>query len=123
MKQTARACRARSILAFVLALCAATPAAAQPLLETPTLVVPGVPGGGWDQTARVMQEVLQQEGLVRTVVIENVAGAGGTIGLAQFVRGRRGDGDALLVMGLVMVGAILTNALASRWTRRRQSRD
>ena len=37
-------------------------------------------------------------------------GAGGTIGLAQFVRGRRGDGNALMVMGLVMVGAILTNA-------------
>ena len=44
------------------------------------------------------------------MVVENVPGAGGTIGLAQFVRGRRGDGDALMVMGLVMVGAILTNA-------------
>jgi putative tricarboxylic transport membrane protein len=88
----------------------AAPAAAQPLMETLTLVVPAAPGGGWDQTARVMQQVLQQEGLVRTVVVENVPGAGGTIGLAQFVRGRRGDGDALMVTGLVMLGAILTNA-------------
>ena len=110
MTQNARTCRARRILAFVVALGAATPAGAQPPLETLTLVVPAAPGGGWDQTARVMQQVLQQEGLVRTVVVENVPGAGGTIGLAQFVRGRRGDGDALMVMGLVMVGAILTNA-------------
>ena len=110
MMRTARRCLARRILAFVIAVGAVTPAAAQPLLETLTLVVPAAPGGGWDQTARVMQQVLQQEGLVGTVVVENVPGAGGTIGLAQFVRARRGDGDALMVTGLVMLGAILTNA-------------
>ena len=104
MTRPARTCRTRIILAVVVALGAAAPTGAQPLLETLTLVVPAAPGGGWDQTARVMQQVLQQEGLVRTVVVENVPGAGGTIALAQFVRGRRGDGDALMVMGLVMVG-------------------
>jgi putative tricarboxylic transport membrane protein len=38
-----------------------------------------------------------------------VPGAAGTIGLAQFISGRRGDGEALLVNGLVMLGAILWN--------------
>ena len=39
----------------------------------------------------------------------NVTGAGGTVGLAQFVSGARGDPRQLMVNGLVMVGAILTN--------------
>jgi putative tricarboxylic transport membrane protein len=43
------------------------------------------------------------------VQVENVGGAGGTVGLAQFVDRKNGDGSALLVSGLVMVGAILTN--------------
>ena len=110
MTQTARRAGRDAFSPFIVALGAAAPAGAQPPLETLTLVVPAAPGGGWDQTARAMQQVLQQEGLVRTVVVENVPGAGGTIALAQFVRGRRGDGDALMVMGLVMVGAILTNS-------------
>jgi putative tricarboxylic transport membrane protein len=37
-----------------------------------------------------------------------VGGAGGTVGLAQFVNAK-GDGNQLMVMGLVMVGAIQTN--------------
>ena len=40
----------------------------------------------------------------------NVPGAGGTIGLAQFVNQSNGDPEALIVGGYVMVGAILTNA-------------
>jgi putative tricarboxylic transport membrane protein len=38
-----------------------------------------------------------------------VAGAGGTVGLAQFINGAKGDGNQLMVNGLVMVGAIITN--------------
>jgi putative tricarboxylic transport membrane protein len=58
-----------------------------------------------------MQLALRESGLVRQPLqVENIAGAAGTIGLAQFVTGRRGDGGALLVTGLVMLGAILTNA-------------
>lgn len=73
-----------------------------------TLVAPAKPGGGWDQTARSMQEVLQGAGIVSAVQVENVAGAGGTVGLAQFAN-RKGDASAVLVGGLVMLGAILTN--------------
>jgi putative tricarboxylic transport membrane protein len=43
------------------------------------------------------------------VQVENVPGAAGTIGLAQLINGRRGDGGVLLVNGLVMLGAILWN--------------
>ncbi len=39
----------------------------------------------------------------------NVPGAGGTIGIVQFVNGAKGDGSQLMVNGYVMVGAILTN--------------
>lgn len=84
------------------------PGAAFAALEALTLVAPAKPGGGWDQTARSMQEVLQTAGIVQAVQVENVAGAGGTVGLAQFAN-RKGDASAILVGGLVMLGAILTN--------------
>lgn len=77
-------------------------------LDALTVVAPAKPGGGWDQTARSMQEVLQSTGIVKAVQVENVAGAGGTVGLAQFAN-RKGDASAVLVGGLVMLGAILTN--------------
>lgn len=79
-------------------------------LDALTIVAPAKPGGGWDQTARTLQAAMQAEGIAKTVTVENVAGAGGTVGLAQFIDQRSGQGDALLVGGLVMVGAILTNA-------------
>jgi putative tricarboxylic transport membrane protein len=79
-------------------------------MESLTLIAPAKPGGGWDQTARAMQEVLQSGGMVKAVTVENVPGAGGTVGLAQFADKNKGDGGALLVNGLVMVGAVLTNA-------------
>jgi putative tricarboxylic transport membrane protein len=84
------------------------PSAAYAALESLTVVAPAKPGGGWDQTARAMQEVLQGAGIVSAVQVENVAGAGGTVGLAQFAN-RKGDASAVLVGGLVMLGAILTN--------------
>ncbi|WP_084539704.1 Bug family tripartite tricarboxylate transporter substrate binding protein [Azorhizobium doebereinerae] len=73
------------------------------------IMAPASPGGGWDQTARSMQQALVTAGLVRSVQVTNVTGAGGTIGLAQFINGAKGDPSQLMVMGYVMVGAILTN--------------
>jgi len=74
-----------------------------------TIMAPAAPGGGWDQTARTIQAVLQQEGIAQNVQVVNVPGAGGTIGLAQFVNQANGDPTQLIVGGYVMVGAILTN--------------
>ena len=62
---------------------------AQPVLERLTIVAPAAPGGGWDQTARAMQRALEADGLVRSVQVENVPGAAGTIGLARFVNDTR----------------------------------
>lgn len=74
-----------------------------------TIMAPAGPGGGWDQTARTMQEALQTEGISGNVQVTNVPGAGGTIGLAQFATQENGNANALIVGGYVMVGAILTN--------------
>ncbi|KQN76892.1 tripartite tricarboxylate transporter substrate binding protein [Devosia sp. Leaf64] len=74
-----------------------------------TIMAPAAPGGGWDQTARSMQEALTADGISGNVQVTNVPGAGGTIGLAQFATQDAGNPDALIVGGYVMVGAILTN--------------
>ena len=74
-----------------------------------TIIAPANPGGGWDQTARTMQDVLQKEGISKSVQVQNVPGAGGTIGLAQFAQQNKGNPNALIVGGYVMVGAVLTN--------------
>lgn len=75
-----------------------------------TIMAPAAPGGGWDQTARAMQEAMTAEGISGNVQVVNVPGAGGTIGLAQFANEASGDPSRLIVGGYVMVGAILTNA-------------
>ena len=72
-----------------------------------TLIVPADPGGGWDQTARAMQKVLEQEKSLSTVQVVNIGGAGGTVGLAKLANER--DPNTLMVMGYVMVGAVETN--------------
>jgi putative tricarboxylic transport membrane protein len=91
------------------AVLTSSPVAGQPVYRRLTIIAPAAPGGGWDQLAREMQRELEKQQLAAAVQVENVPGAAGTIGLAQFVNGRRGDGEALLVNGLVMLGAILWN--------------
>ena len=73
------------------------------------VIAPAAPGGGWDQTARSIQQALVAEKLVKSAQVVNIAGAGGTVGLAQFVNSAKGDGNQLMVNGFVMVGAILVN--------------
>lgn len=73
------------------------------------LFVPAAPGGGWDQTARSIEQVLRANGAVTSVQVTNVPGAGGTVGLPQFVNQWKGQGNALMVGGMVMVGAIIAN--------------
>ena len=96
----------RVLLAGALAAAMSTSALAQMELK---LMAPAAPGGGWDQTARSMQQALMGAGIVKSVQVTNIPGAGGTIGLAQFVNGAKGDGNQLMVNGFVMMGAILTN--------------
>jgi putative tricarboxylic transport membrane protein len=98
--------RLSRVLAVAAAAAFATPALAQLELK---IMAPAAPGGGWDQTARSMQQALVASGAAKSVQVYNVAGAGGTVGLAQFVNNAKGDGSQLLVNGFVMVGAILLN--------------
>jgi putative tricarboxylic transport membrane protein len=94
---------AASLAAALLAI-AVMPAAAQLELK---IMAPAAPGGGWDQTARAMQQALMTEKIAKSVQVVNVPGAGGAVGIAQFVNGAKGDGSQLMVNGFVMVGALL----------------
>ncbi|MER6947034.1 tripartite tricarboxylate transporter substrate binding protein [Nonomuraea sp. NPDC000554] len=72
------------------------------------IMAPAAPGGGWDQTSRTAEQALKSADPKRKVEVFNVPGAGGTIGLAQLA-GENGNGNLLMTMGLVMVGAIEQN--------------
>jgi putative tricarboxylic transport membrane protein len=83
-------------------------APAQPSLK---MMIPANPGGGWDQTGRQLAAAMQSAKVVSSVQFENKGGAGGTIGLAQFVNAAKGDPNALMMGGMVMIGSIyLDNA-------------
>ena len=72
------------------------------------MMIPANPGGGWDTTGRALGKALQEAGVASTVTFENKGGAAGAIGLAQFVNAAKGDGNAIMVMGAVMLGGIIT---------------
>ncbi|MCU4179495.1 Bug family tripartite tricarboxylate transporter substrate binding protein [Bosea sp. BH3] len=84
-------------------------ALAQSPIQELKIMAPAGPGGGWDGAARSIQQVLTETKAVRSVQVNNVTGAGGTIGLAQFINNAKGDPSQLMVNGITMVGAILTN--------------
>lgn len=97
------------MMRFSLVAAFAAIVAGQAVANDYIITAPAAPGGGWDQTARTMQTVLQETGIAKSVQVQNVPGAGGTIGLAQFAQQNKGNDKALIVGGYVMVGAILTN--------------
>jgi putative tricarboxylic transport membrane protein len=71
------------------------------------MMIPANPGGGWDSTGRALGKALQEAGAA-SVSYDNKGGAAGAIGLAQFVNANKGDGNAMMVMGAVMLGGIIT---------------
>jgi len=75
-------------------------------LPSMRIYIPGGAGGGWDQTGRALGASIQAAGLAGKVEYENKGGKGGTIGLADFVARSSQDPSALLVGGMVMLGAI-----------------
>ncbi|HEV7913867.1 MAG TPA: tripartite tricarboxylate transporter substrate-binding protein [Albitalea sp.] len=72
------------------------------------MMLPANPGGGWDTTGRALGKALQEAGVASSVTYDNKGGAAGAIGLAQFVNSSKGDPNALMVMGAVMLGGIIT---------------
>lgn len=83
---------------------AASPGPAAPF----RVLIPANAGGGWDLTGRAIGHALVACGIASDVTYENRGGAAGTIGLAQFAKGYRSDPHALMVMGSVMLGGIIT---------------
>ncbi len=84
-------------------------AAPAKLFDSINMFIPAGPGGGWDGTGRAIEAACKAAGLVDSFQFENVGGAGGMVGLPRFVNQRKGQGNALMVGGSVMVGAGLTN--------------
>ncbi|MDB5890980.1 MAG: hypothetical protein JWP47_1811 [Polaromonas sp.] len=72
------------------------------------MMIPANPGGGWDTTGRALGKALQDSGAASSVTYDNRGGAAGALGLAQFVNGSKGDPNALMVMGAVMLGGLIT---------------
>jgi len=97
-----RRCVAVALTAAVFA----TPAFA---LDTVKFMAPGSVGGGYDQTARVLGKAMVEAGTAKSATFENKGGAGGTLGLAQFANSTKGDPNALLVVGAIMVAGIEQN--------------
>jgi len=95
----------RAIVGLVAALAVVANAAGQTYPSRPVTVVVGfAPGGGTDTVARVMQKKLG-ENLGQTIVVENRAGAGGTIGAAVVAKAEP-DGYTVL---LATIAALAIN--------------
>lgn len=108
--------RVLAILALIAAVGAACgtkePAAEAPKASYPSkslqITAPAKAGGGWDGTARAMQDVLTttKGNGGHSVDVVNVAGDGGTTGLKKFVAEGGADPHKLLVTGMTMVGSV-----------------
>ncbi|EGJ11524.1 MULTISPECIES: tripartite tricarboxylate transporter substrate-binding protein [Rubrivivax] len=99
----------KTLLALAATLVAATASAAYP--EKPiTVVVPFAAGGPTDKVARDLAEALRKQLNNTTIVIENVGGAGGTLGAAKVAKATP-DGYTLLVhhIGMATSPALYRN--------------
>ena len=95
----------KSLAALAAAGALPLPASAAASLK---MMIPANPGGGWDTTGRALGKALQDAGVASSVSYDNKGGAAGAIGLAQFVSSGKGDPNALMVMGAVMLGGLIT---------------
>ncbi|MGE0723156.1 MAG: Bug family tripartite tricarboxylate transporter substrate binding protein [Alphaproteobacteria bacterium] len=86
-------------------------------LDSLKLFVPAAPGGGWDQTARSVEQAMKAAGIVSSIQLEHVPGAGGTVGLPRFVNNMKGQANTMMVSGLVMVGSIVANKTPVKLTQ------
>jgi len=98
----------KTLVAIALAIVVAGSAAAQPYPSRPvTMVVPFAAGGPTDTIARILAEHMRRL-LGQPVIVENVSGAGGSIGVGRVARATP-DGYTLCVGNLsshVMNGAV-----------------
>ncbi len=96
---------------FLHALAAAAAAGLLPLSARAganlKMMIPANPGGGWDTTGRALGKALLEAKAADSVSYDNKGGAAGALGLAQFLN-QKGDPNAMMVMGAVMLGGIIT---------------
>ena len=93
--------------ALAVSTACAIPASAQAPAAL-NMFIPAAPGGGWDTTGRSIELAMRTDGIVKEFKFENVGGAGGAVGLPRFLA-RKGQGDTLMVAGMVMLGALAAN--------------
>lgn len=98
---------------FIHSLVACAASTAMPLRAqtSPTLkmMIPANPGGGWDSTGRAFGQAFTEARLAQAVQYENKVGAAGALGLAQFINASKGDPNAMIMMGAVMLGGLITS--------------
>lgn len=75
--------------------------------KTVRIMAPANKGGGWDLTARALQEAMTKGKIADDAEVYNVKSVAGTAGLKQFVKKAHGNPYELMVMGLVMVAGII----------------
>jgi tripartite-type tricarboxylate transporter receptor subunit TctC len=85
----------KTLFTAALLLCATTAALAEYPDKPITIVVPFAAGGPTDKVARDLGDVLRKQ-LNQTIIIENVGGAGGTLGAAKVAKAAP-DGYTLLL--------------------------
>ncbi|MDJ0350443.1 tripartite tricarboxylate transporter substrate-binding protein [Cryobacterium sp. PH29-G1] len=85
-----------------------TDGAASGPIDNLQVMVPNAPGSGYDVTGRAAVKVMDDIGTATSTEVTNLAGAGGTVGLARTLT-ETGNANFLMVMGLGVVGAAYTN--------------
>lgn len=96
----------RTVIAAAFAVSVGGAAFAEPAV----VMAPGGAGGGYDATARLPFEAMAADGIFTDgATFTNKGGAGGTIGLAEFAGANEGNDNAVMSMGVIMVGGILLN--------------
>jgi putative tricarboxylic transport membrane protein len=78
--------------------------------EPAVVLAPGGAGGGYDAMARQPFQAMREADIFKDgAQFTNRGGAGGTIGLAEFVNTSKGNDNAVMSMGAILIGGILIN--------------
>lgn len=99
---------ALGIIAGAVCLGAARGDAWAQAIKTLTIVIPSAPGGGFDQTARSVQQSLQANAIIPAVQVDNIPAGGGIVGI-NTVLGKRGNPGTILQGGLATIVTSLTS--------------
>ena len=100
------------VVAALLALCSCSMSGGDRELR---LMVPNSPGGGYDVTGRTAVKITETAGITDAVQVFNLSGAGGALALTRLLH-ETGNSDLLMMMGLGVIGATVTDKSTARVT-------